>query len=65
MSAHDSRQAGAISVDTARLEKAADLLWRFDPEQHRLEDYALTIAETIVGQRLCRRDAGTECISSS
>ena len=40
---------GVIYADRASLDAAADLLWRFDPELHHLEDYALTIAETIVG----------------
>jgi hypothetical protein len=52
----------ATLVDRARLDAAADLLWRFDPEQHNLSDYALSIGETILGASLCPRDAETDCI---
>lgn len=51
----NSRQAGARIVERARLDAAADLLWRYDPEQHHPLDYVLTIAEAISGERFRRR----------
>ena len=45
----------AIPAGRARIDAAADLLFRYDPDHHPM-DYVLTIAEAISGHRYQRRD---------
>ena len=53
------RHSEIISRDTALIDEAVDLLFRFDPERHHPRDFVMTIGAAILGRPLARYDAKT------
>ena len=51
--------AEIIFRETAAIDAAVDLLFRYDPDRHHPRDYVLTIAGTILGRPLALHDART------